>query len=334
MARASTINDSKIRLLLIAPSKVGKTFWTCQAAEAGFNLVYLDGDIAIQTINSLDDNGKPNFSDEAKNRIYHFDMGDGLDGPQFSKMVKHLFDAKDSRPFLWDDAHSKRVILGSDSTDDIPISHIDLRKMTMNDVLVIDSLTSLSYSAKDEVAVRCGDDLGEMEKADRGVYASSGNRLTKFLVILKNLPCHVVVIAHPDEYTQEGKPTVQIPMSSSRPHGNTLGKYFTDILWMSVSVSGKRELDGRPDPRRIVGSRFGNKKTSDIYSFAELVKAAGAPPPNPSAEFQAVKEYAPGTYTPPESVTLARKKVIGKDSKSESGKVLGLAGLAKAKGKK
>lgn len=316
MARASTLNDSKIRGLLIGPAKAGKTHWTCEAAQAGFNLVYLDGDVGGQTIAM--------FDDETKSRIYYFPMGDDLDGPKFSKHVRGLFDATTSKPFIWNDTHKKQHSnLSREDLSECEVSVIDLRKMTMNDVLVIDSWTSLSYSAKDEVAKRCGDDLGEMEKADRGIYASSGNRLTKFLVTLQHLPCHVIVIAHPDEYVQEGKPTIQIPMSSSRPHANTMGKYFTDIGWMTVTATGKREIDFRPDPRRIVGGRLAGKKPTTEFSFLELVKKAGAPVPNPDAKFSAVVEYDKGTYIPKESSKPAGKVI---DSSKKTANV-GLGGL-------
>src|SRR3546814_4333696 len=62
--------------------------------------------------------------------------------------------------------------------------------------------------------------------------------------IIQKMPCHVIVIAHPDEYQKKKMPdrstqrsvseadmeiewTRMIPKSSSKPHGLTLGQFFT-----------------------------------------------------------------------------------------------------------
>src|SRR3546814_9796778 len=72
--------------------------------------------------------------------------------------------------------------------------------------------------------------------------------------IIQKMPCHVIVIGHPDEYQKKKMPdrstqrsvseadmeiewTRMIPKSSSKPHGLTLGKFFTDCGWMDVTRS-------------------------------------------------------------------------------------------------
>lgn len=342
MARATNLNveEEFIKLLLIGLTKTGKSHWVMEAAEAGFNIFWLDGDVARQTINRKREDGTYFFSEAARNRVHYFYVGDEMGKPRFSKTVREMFDTP---RYLWSETEQRRVRDRVDSLEDHEVAEISLAKLGANDILVVDTWTALSFSEKQEVAKRTGDDLGEMEKADRGIYASSGNRLTQYLDCLKAVRCHVVVIAHPDEYIEYKNPNkkvgdisekervivrqTQIPMSSSKPHGASMGKTFTDILWMEVDGVGRRIINGRVEPGRLVGSRFTDRKLSSEYSFRELVRQGGGKNPDPSKECAAVVYHPAGSFAKPE----AAPKVIGAGKGTPAKKVGGLAGLAKPK---
>src|SRR3546814_8267721 len=117
---------------------------------------------------------------------------------------------------------------------------------------------SLSYSGMVSKALDLGVSIADVEKVNREIYAGVGNRLTNMASIIQKMPCHVIVIAHPDEYQKKKMPdrstqrsvseadmeiewTRMIPKSSSKPHGLTLGKFFTDCGWMDVTRGGRRE---------------------------------------------------------------------------------------------
>src|SRR3546814_5734060 len=89
---------------------------------------------------------------------------------------------------------------------------------------------------------------------------------------IQKMPCHVIVIAHPDEYHKKKMPdrstqrsvseadmeiewTRMIPKSSSKPHGLTLWKFFTDCGWMDVTRGGRRELSFTLDATRSIGGQ-------------------------------------------------------------------------------
>lgn len=339
MARATRESDENqfVKLLLIGDTKTGKTHWTMEAAEDGFNLVYLDGDVGAQTIKRRKPDGTYFFSEEARSRVYHFFMGDTITKARYSNNFLDLVNAKPS--IYWSDTLNRRVRKNVDDLENDEISEISLTKLGANDVLVIDSWTALSHSEMETVADRTNTDLGEMEKADRGIYASSGNRLTQFLRCIQHIKCHVIVIAHPDEYMHYKKPKgkqgreselelikqMMIPKSSSKPHGLTLGKYFSDVLWMEVDGAGRRFINGRPSPDKIVGSRFDSRKPSSEYSFKQLVLQAGGKSPDKNAECAGVVEHPVGSLASATTET-PKKKVLGGGSNN---KPVGLGGLMK-----
>src|SRR3546814_7615500 len=76
--------------------------------------------------------------------------------------------------------------------------------------------------------------------------------------------------------------TRMIPKSSSKPHGLTLGKFFTDGGWMDVTRGGRRELSFKLDVTRSSGGHLDSKgDRRESHSLAEVVKAIGGPIPDP-----------------------------------------------------
>src|SRR3546814_10913000 len=53
--------------------------------------------------------------------------------------------------------------------------------------------------------------------------------------------------------------TRMIPKSSSKPHGLTRGKFFTDCGWMDVTRGGRRELSFKLDVTRSSGGHLDSK---------------------------------------------------------------------------
>jgi hypothetical protein len=71
-------------------------------------------------------------------------------------------------------------------------------------------------------------------------------------------------------------------MSSSAPHGASIGKYFNEIGWIQINSAGKRELDFTVKKGRISGGTANGKGDPRAeYSFAKLF---GAPIPKVEGE--------------------------------------------------
>src|SRR3546814_2016165 len=67
------------------------------------------------------------------------------------------------------------------------------------------SWTTLSYSGMVSKALDLGVSIADVEKVNREIYAGVGNRLTNMASIIQKMPCHVIVIGHPDNDVEIGR---------------------------------------------------------------------------------------------------------------------------------
>lgn len=302
------------RVLAIALSKVGKTHWAFEAAEAGFNIVCLDADVASQTLHRIDDKtGKPAFSDEAKSRVMMLDC---------RKNPMDLLRALVSGPVYWDDTCNEVRNTTRSIPEDSEVVFLDPLKWDSNTVFMIDSWTAVSMAQKLRVVGKALDSLEDLGQAE---YGTIGNALTRIIMALRDyLSCHLIVIAHSGEYIKQRKPdnmkdqdikqkhmivekTYTIPQSGSAKHGYNLPQYFTDVLWMDVDVMGNRYIDGRPDGNKVGsgGTRFTDRRPTSEYSFARLVQLLGGEPPKGDGIFAGVTEYPKGHFKSDKPATEA-----------------------------
>lgn len=278
-----------VKLMIIGDGKIGKTHYAGMAALAGFNVFYINGDVATQTLATL--------PPEVQRRIYMMEMGDtvggGIRDPKFIRCMKEFTSQITVR---WDDT---RQDVAKRSIKDSVVWEIKPGRFDENVVLVVDSWTALVESMAQEAAIANSLDLATAKSSQmRAVYQSTGARGTAILQILRAVNCHVILICHPDEYQHKTAPegkrmqdikeedmivdwTKMIPKSSSRPHGMLMSKYLTDVAWMEVSPSGKeRRLNFRLRNDRISGGHFDDLKSVEEYSFANLVKQIGGTIPD------------------------------------------------------
>jgi len=323
MPRASNAvtTNNFARLLLIGDGKIGKTYYAGLPAESGFNVLYLNGDVANETIQQL--------PDKAKQNLLVMNVGDRLQdggaiGTQFVQFMMEFFG---KIKVLWNDTDSKILtnkdlvgegIVGKDVWEIFP------SKLNYNWVLVIDSWTSLVQSAMMMVARAEGVDISAASSAQmRAVYAGAGQKLTQFLVIIQRIQCHVIVIAHPDEFVKQERPegvrvkdiketdmrvlwTKMIPKSCSKPHALTMAKFFTDVAWMETNPAGtERRLNFKLSPERISGGHWTDVKKMEEYSFAKLIALVGGFIPTENAPLEpALVIHENGSFAPAEAKVL------------------------------
>jgi hypothetical protein len=305
-----------IKALIIADGKVGKTRFAGMAAAAGFNVLYFDGDVGTPTLSQL--------PMEAKRNLYLLPVHDTITGgSRDSRFIETIEQFSSNIEFRWNDTQS-RMASAKDKTD--TIWKIQPAKMDENCIMVWDSWTSLTESIQLRSAIAEGIDLTDSTLADmRAVYRGSGLKATQMLQIVRSMPCHVIVLAHPDEYEHRVAPdgkrirdinekdmiiewTKMIAKSTSRPHALQMPKYFTDVAWMEVSPTGIRKLDFRAKATRISGGHFSDIKDVDEYSFANLVKEIGGLVPDP-AKPASVDSWL--TIVPPGEAEPVEQKVLG-----------------------
>ena len=325
MPRASEAppTDKRVRLLLIGDGKIGKSHFAGLPGEQGFKVLYLDGDVAGPTITSL--------PAKAKENIYLMNVGDRLNGGAMQhRFADFMTDFFGSINVQWNDTDSTKLTKSTD-VDNVEVWEIRPALLDHNWVLVIDSWTSLVQSVMLWAAKSHGVNLADTNTPSmRPVYQSAGNKLTQWLAIIQNIGCHVIVIAHPDEYTKLDKPeglkvkdvketdlriawTKMIPKSSSKPHSLQMAKFFTDVAWMEANKAGtERLLNFKISDERVSGGHFNDRKPMEEYSFVALVKQIGGMiPSEQSPTTPALTMHAKGEFQFPS----AQGKVLNAGTK-------------------
>lgn len=334
-----------LHALILADEKAGKTSWLLAAAEAGFNVLLLDGDVAGPRIHEL--------SDEAKSRVYYMDVSDDLVGNGDPRMIRVVADFFTSSRYLWNDTKQK-AYSRSDSHDEETgackdeIWEFRPALFDRDWVLGLDSWTTLSYSAMLAKGQDLGVDLADIEKAEQNLYQGVGNRLTNIAITQMKARCHTVVIGHPSQYEKLANPsgekvkdikakdkivewTKMIPKSSSNPHGYSLGKYFSDIGWIDCDKWGKRVLNFLKTSERTSGGNLNSKGDPRVdHRFVDIVRAVGGyVPDGTQGTGPGLTIHPAGTFIP--AVIKPTANPLGKKPTSSPvsapAKVTGVKGL-------
>lgn len=343
-----TSQQALIHGMILGDEKVGKTSWLLAAAESGFNVLLLDGDVAQQRINEL--------TPAAKQRVFYMDVSDDLVGEVDPRMIHTVGDFFTTAKFLWNDTRQK-VYGRSDSHDPETGACLDevweIRPALLDHtwVLGIDSWTTLSYSAMLDKAESEGVSLADIEKIERNIYSGVANRLTNIAITQQKTNCHTVTVGHPTQYekrkSQDGKTvkdamkendqvvewTKMIIKSSSNPHGYTLGKFFSDIGWIDVDKWGKRVINFLKTSERTSGGNLNSKGDPRVdHRFEDIVRAIGGTVPDGSQGMGPGFIIHPaGTFIPvvPKVASLGKKPASSPESApTQVTAVKGLGGLA------
>lgn len=351
--RVESSTPSLVKALIIGDGKCGKTDWTVRAAMSGFKLVYFDGDVARATIKNMIKESR--LTPKAASNIYLFAVADTMEGgARDSKFYSTLDEFNSNIVFRWNDSQSRIATRKDDASDEI--WDIKPGRMGSNVVFVIDSWTSLVESIMLAAAIANGVDLATASTSEmRPVYQSAGLKATEMLQVIRSMRCHVVVIAHPDEYSHTLKPegkkvkdiketelvidwTKMIPKSTSKPHSMQMAKYFTDILWLGTNATGsERIVDARIAEGKMSGGHWNERKNTEDYSFANLVKQIGGTLPTGDELVESWIIFDEANHAPSEVLTTTVNTAIGLAEKVLDGstqttvKTGGMASFMKAK---
>lgn len=321
------------KLLIIGDGKIGKTHYAGMAAAAGFNVLYMDGDVGAQTLATL--------PEKARERIFLMSTGDKMLGnsstPDFAQIVLTM---ADSVRYLWNDTQARKAKVDDDESDEV--WEIKLGELNQNWIWVIDSWTSLTESFMLQAAQSHTVDLAHASTSElRPVYQSAALKATAALKLIRSARCHVICIAHPDEYSHLSRPegrkvkdiketdmtvdwTKRIPKSTSKPHGLLLPKYFTDVAWAQTNRMGNEfQLNFKLHEDRVSGGHFKEVKSQEEYSFVNLVKQIGGAVPDGNENMEGLRITTAGEI---KDATSA-KVLDGSGNKT----VKGIAGLGRKK---
>lgn len=279
MPMADTMDDHGrlLRVLCYGRDKTKKTWWCAKAAEAGFNVILLDGDDRSSIIKQI--------PIAARKKILIVNAVNTRTRAVFS-----LFMASFMRPgntFYWDE---ERKVSLPDTVKRIPEKsyiYFDTNKLTANDVLIIDSWTALAASTLLQYASEQEIDLMALEKeGDQFALLNFQSRFLDYcLNQIHTMPCHVFVIGHETIYEKwEGKGKDRkmisseiVPISSTGPHAKKLSKHF-EVLHFSKISSDAFRIDAGGDKDKPGGSSFlaPKKYNWDDISPKTLLDAVGS----------------------------------------------------------
>jgi len=295
--------DQLARVLIYGAAKTKKTWWACQAAEAGFNVLLLDGENGAGILKQL--------SPAARKRIYILDL---KDVPNQAKMAVFMARFCTYKKFWWHEAEKRPMGRPTDG-----FIEIDAKKLTPNTVVVLDSHTALAWSLAFRYAIENSIDLSQAEKQEWDGYGQNGILATWILHQLSKLPCHFIMIGHADQYDKMTKvrkgekselifSRMQIK-STSRPHAMQIAEKFSDVFYFSVKGSAFK-IDTTSGDNRDGGSRSVNPKVYswDDLPFATVCKSAGIA--LPASDSPVLKFESSNTGTPTKSANATTAPII------------------------
>lgn len=250
----SILSSSKLaRILAFGDAKCKKTWWAAKAAEAGYNVLLIDGDDGASICKNL--------SEQALNeRLWIVDAVDSVGVPVFKNFMT-LF-ARDHVGFAWDCTTKSPCIRTSPEHD---CFRFDISKLTANDVIVIDSWKALAWSVLTDYAKTANIALSDADKVEWDGYGYEGRFLEAVANSFKRLPCHVIVIGHSYEYSKMSKPkpgekakvlwSKTIQVSSSSNNAFSLLAQWTDILYFRRVSDTAIFIETGGDDTRVGGCR-------------------------------------------------------------------------------
>jgi len=281
--------QSPARLLLYGPPKTGKTWFACKAAEAGFNVILLDGDNGSQIIS--------NIPMKARQKIAVVKL---FDTPKESVFHNFIISLSRGKLFAWNE-DTNNIVFAKQATQFRPENNhvvINPSALTPNDVLVIDSWSSFCRSMELYYKLQNNIKILEALKKDWDDYHWAKRLINEAMHFIKSLPCHVVIIAHSNTYEKykgKGKAREVVsqriqPLSYSGPQGEQLAKDFSDILYFFVNRQSQLAMTTATAHGRDGGSRVLEPATHLFteFSWEKLIAASKGIyrlPENPSEVF-------------------------------------------------
>jgi len=223
------------------------------AAEAGFNVVLLDGDDGSQVVRQL--------PPKVQEKVLVVDVRDLIDRAVFKEFLAVFVRAKAN--FYWNEQERKADY----RTFNPESSYIKFNPslLTQNDVLILDSWKAFTKSTLLAYVLANDLDLSDAEKEEWPGYSYQSLFQDFVLKSMHCLKCHVIVIGHETVYEKWDRRNKKEPkllsrktqiVSSSGPHAKTVMTEFTDILYVERLGPSTFTINTGGDTDRIGGSRL------------------------------------------------------------------------------
>lgn len=269
-------------LLLIADSKVGKSTYVAQAAIDGFPVIYIDSDNGRSALRKALEGELG-----ASKRVTYF----GVSKPV--AFMKGFLRSTTAKPFVWNATRQMeyaKANLTKDPTDKLQI--IDATAIPFGAIVSIDSWSSLASDALGIGDVRGNAAL--LSGTDQSIYGDANANLTFIANLIQKVPYHVIAQAHATVYERYEKPTgtlgkdmkqavmvlresLDVPISSSRPHAQVMVSRFNQIAWMFIDNLGTVKIDFTRKANRLGGGTPNAVFSLKAFPFSKLCSPSPEP---------------------------------------------------------
>lgn len=298
-------------LLLVGPTKSGKTDYVVQAIRAGFDCLYIDNDNGEETI------FKELKGDlAAMQRITYIKP---LDMPLF---MENFF----QKPTYRFNVTKGTDFVASAAAPDDDVIEIMPMRIPQRLIVAVDSWTSVTNQMLMQRAKKMNFDASDASNGNwgRDIYGPINIRATSILQWMQNCPFNLIVMAHEAVYEIKEKPpgsgvvqekdmilkaTLRVPMSTSNPHGHGIGKYFSQIGWMEITKANLREIDFRLIHGRV-GAGTPNSK-GDPRGNHSFINLFGKPKPASEGEPSWKVEFKASQWAEIQAARIAAAPKIG-----------------------
>lgn len=235
MATDLAVNDRLLRIFAYGREKSKKTWWAARACELGFNTILINGEKGGTQI-------VKNIPAKAREKLLIVNVVNTPTRAIFAAFMANL--CRPGNVFTWDEQDSCTIF----GLRNIQHSFVefDVTKLTENDVVIIDSWTTLAASVFFAYAIEHKIDLTNAAREEWDGFGWEGRFLDFVLNSISTWPCHVIVIGHAvvyekynDKKGSERKllsATTQ-PISSSGPHASKVCNKFNDVLYFDRAAN-------------------------------------------------------------------------------------------------
>lgn len=205
------------RVLLFGPPKSGKTQLAGTLA-AQFNLIWFDLENGVDTLKKL--------PPEQQDRIEVLTIPDTRG---FPIAIETLLKAIKGSPVDICEAHGK-VSCAICKKDGAAFTRVALSELSLDTVVVVDSLTQLTNSAIAHITKNQPEDY----KLNYDDWGNLGKLMDTFLSYVQQAPFNIVCISHETEVEMEDGKQKLVPTAGTRNFSRNTAKYFDEVVYCEV----------------------------------------------------------------------------------------------------
>jgi len=205
------------RVLLFGPPKSGKTRLAGTLASS-FNLIWFDLENGIDTLKQLPP------ADQERVEVLSIPDTRG-----FPIAIETLLKVIKGAPVEICEAHGK-VACAICRKDNQPFVRVALNELSLDTVVVIDSLTQLTNSAIAHITKNQPEDY----KLNYEDWGNLGKLMDTFLSYVQQAPFHIVCISHETEVEMEDGKQKLVPTAGTKNFSRNTAKYFDEVIYLEV----------------------------------------------------------------------------------------------------